>query len=57
MDKEIEVLIYLQPEESSKNSDVEVFANDGQEESVESSEEEAGSTENNPPNPLQWSSI
>ena len=58
MDEEIDALIHQQPQESASNSDVEVFANDGDEESGESSIEETVSnadSEEAPPNPLQWS--
>ena len=58
MDEEIDALIDQQPQESASNSDVEVFADDGDEESGESSDEETVSnvdSEDTPPNPLWWS--
>ena len=58
VDEEIDALIDQQPQESASNSDVEVFADDGDEESGESSDEETVSnadSEDAPPNPLRWS--
>ena len=58
VDEEIDALIDQEPQESPSNSNVEVFADDGDEESSESSDEEtAGNADSNdaPPNPLQWS--
>ena len=58
VDEEIDTLIDQQPPESASNSDVEVFADDGDEESGKSSDEETASnadSEDAPPNPRQWS--
>ena len=58
VDEEIDALIDQQPQESASYSDFEVFADDGDEESGESSDEETVSnadSEDAPPNPLQWS--
>ena len=58
VDEKIDALIDQEPQESVSNSDIEVFADDGDEESGESSDEEtACNTDSNdaPPNPLQWS--
>jgi len=58
VDEEIDALIDQQPQESASNSDVEVFANDGNEERGESSDEETVSnadSEDALPNLLQWS--
>ena len=58
MDEEIDALIDQQTQESASNSDIEVFADDGDEESGKSSDEETVSnadSEDAPPNPLQWS--
>lgn len=58
VDEEIDALIDQEPQESASNSDVEVFADDGDEESGESSDEETASnadSDDAPPNPLQWS--
>ena len=58
VDEEIDALIDQEPHESASNSDVEVFADDGDEESGESSDEETASnadSDDAPPNPLQWS--
>ena len=54
VDEEIDALIDQEPQESASNSDVEVFADDGDEES--SDEETASDTDSDdaPPNPLQW---
>ena len=54
VDEDIDALIDQEPQESASNSDVEVFADDGDE---ESSDEETASDEDSddaPPNPLQW---
>ena len=42
VDEEIDILIDQQPQESASNSDVEVFVDDGDEESSESSDELSG---------------
>ena len=58
MNEEIDTLIDQQHQESPSNSDVVVLADDGDEESGESSVEETASntySEDAPPNPLQWS--
>ena len=58
MDEEIDALIDQEPQESASNSNVEVFADDGDEESHKSSDEETASnadSDDAPPNPLQWS--
>ena len=59
VDEEIDALIDQQPQQSTSNSDVQVFADDGDEESGESSDEETASnadSDDAPPNPLQCSS-
>ena len=56
VDEEIDALIDQQPQESASNSDVEVFADDGDEESGENSDEETASnadSDDAPPNRLQ----
>jgi len=58
VDEEIDALIDQQPQESASNSDVEIFADDGNEERGESSDEETVSnadSEDALPNLLQWS--
>ena len=58
VDEEIDALIDQEPQESVSNSDVEVFTDDGDEESGESSDEETATNADSndaPPNPLQWS--
>jgi len=52
VDEEIEAFIDQEPQESPSNSDVEVFADDGNKESSESSNEDSKDA---PPNPLKWS--
>lgn len=55
VDEEIDALIDQEPQESASNSDVKVFADDGDEESSDEETASDADSEDAPPNPLQWS--